>query len=127
MSKNFPFICLHFAIEQSAMREAMANAIVGDDVFGEDPTVQELEQKSAQLFGKEAGLFVCSGTMGNLISIMCHCKYRGSELIVGQSSHVFLYEQGYAYIFFPQFFSTIFLCSIRFFLQAVQQQLQMCQ
>ncbi|XP_031625810.1 probable low-specificity L-threonine aldolase 2 [Contarinia nasturtii] len=75
------------------MRVAMANAVVGDDVYGEDPTVQELEQKCAELFQKEAGLFVCSGTMGNLISIMCHCQYRGSEAIVGQSSHVFLYEQ----------------------------------
>lgn len=76
------------------MRAAMANATVGDDVFGEDPTVKELENKCASLFNKEAALFVPSGTMGNLISIMSHCKERGGETIVGASSHVFLYEQG---------------------------------
>lgn len=76
------------------MRSAMANAVVGDDVYGEDPTVNELEEKCAQLFEKEAALFVPSGTMGNLISVMVHCKERGSEAIVGGSSHVFLYEQG---------------------------------
>lgn len=76
------------------MRTAMANAVVGDDVYGEDPTVNELEEKCAQLFEKEAALFVPSGTMGNLISVMVHCKERGSEAIVGGSSHVFLYEQG---------------------------------
>lgn len=78
------------------MREAMANAIVGDDVYGEDPTVNELQRKCATLFGKEAALFVPSGTMGNLISIMVHCKNRGEEAIVGSLSHVFLYEQGSA-------------------------------
>lgn len=76
------------------MRHAMANAIVGDDVFGEDPTIIELETRSAQLFKKEAAIFVPSGTMGNLISIMVHCKERSAEAIVGGSSHVFLYEQG---------------------------------
>lgn len=76
------------------MRSAMANAVVGDDVYNEDPTVQELERKCAELFEKEAALFVSSGTMGNLISIMVHCDQRNSEAIVGGSSHVFLYEQG---------------------------------
>lgn len=76
------------------MRSAMANAVVGDDVYVEDPTVQELERKCAELFEKDAALFVTSGTMGNLISIMVHCHQRGSEAIVGGSSHVFLYEQG---------------------------------
>lgn len=76
------------------MRSAMANAVVGDDVFREDPTVQELEDKCAKLFGKEAGLFVISGIMGNLASIMTHCKERSAEAIVGASSHVFLFEQG---------------------------------
>ena len=76
------------------MRQAMANAQVGDDVYGEDPTVQQLEQQCAELFEKEAALFVSSGTMGNLISIMVHCNRRGCEVIVGASSHVFLYEQG---------------------------------
>lgn len=76
------------------MREAMANAVVGDDVYCEDPTVQKLEERCAKLFGKEAALFVTSGTMGNLISIMIHCSQRSSEVIVGSSSHVYLYEQG---------------------------------
>lgn len=76
------------------MREAMANAVVGDDVYCEDPTVQKLEEKCAKLFGKEAALFVSSGTMGNLIAIMIHCSQRSSEVIVGASSHVYLYEQG---------------------------------
>ncbi|XP_055306445.1 uncharacterized protein LOC129570757 [Sitodiplosis mosellana] len=76
------------------MRRAMANAEVGDDVFGEDPTVQKLERQCAELFGKEAALFVSSGTMGHLISIMVHCNQRGCEVIVGGSSHVYLYEQG---------------------------------
>lgn len=76
------------------MRMAIARAVVGDDVFGEDPTVKELEEKCAKLFGKEAALFVASGTMGNLIAIMTHCKERGAEAIVGSNSHVFLYEQG---------------------------------
>lgn len=79
-----------------SMREAMANAIVGDDVYGEDPTINELEKKCATLLGKEAGLFVPSGTMGNLISVIVHCTKRGEEVIVGSLSHVFLYEQGSA-------------------------------
>lgn len=57
------------------MRVAMANAVVGDDVLNDDPTVQELERKCAELFGKEAALFVPTGVMGNLISIMVHCRY----------------------------------------------------
>lgn len=76
------------------MRTEMANAVVGDDVYGEDPTVNELESRCAQLFEKEAAIFVPSGTMGNLIAIMCHCRERGAEAIVGGNSHVFLYEQG---------------------------------
>lgn len=77
----------------AAMREAMANAIVGDDVYGEDPTVNQLEQESAEVFGKEAGLFVASGTQGNLISLMTHCQ-RGEEIIIGDQAHIFKYEQG---------------------------------
>ncbi|MCA9892581.1 MAG: low-specificity L-threonine aldolase [Anaerolineae bacterium] len=76
-----------------AMREAMANAIVGDDVYGEDPTVNKLEQDAADVFGKEAGLFVASGTQGNLVSLMTHCQ-RGDEIIVGDQAHIFKYEQG---------------------------------
>ncbi|XP_055848957.1 uncharacterized protein LOC129913968 [Episyrphus balteatus] len=76
------------------MRKAMFEAIVGDDVYHEDPTVKELENKGAQLFKKEAGLFVPSGTMGNLLAVMVHCSRRGTEAIVGDLSHIFLYEQG---------------------------------
>lgn len=76
------------------MRAAMANAVVGDDVLNDDPTVQELETKCAILFGKEAALFVPSGVMGNLISIMVHCRERGSEVLLGYSTHTYLYEQG---------------------------------
>jgi threonine aldolase len=75
------------------MREAMANAAVGDDVYGEDPTVNLLEQKSAERLGKEAGLFVASGTMGNLISVLAHCG-RGDEVILGDKAHTFVYEAG---------------------------------
>lgn len=76
-----------------AMREAMANAPVGDDVYGEDPTVIALEEESAALLGKEAGLFVTSGTQGNLISVMTHCG-RGTEAILGDKAHIFKYEAG---------------------------------
>ncbi|XP_037949079.1 probable low-specificity L-threonine aldolase 2 [Teleopsis dalmanni] len=78
----------------SEMRQAMAEAEVGDDVFGEDPTIKELQDRSARLFDKEAALFVPSGTMANLIAIMVHCHHRGAEAIVGDLSHTFLYEQG---------------------------------
>ncbi|KAH8385570.1 hypothetical protein KR200_000709 [Drosophila serrata] len=76
------------------MRTRMASAEVGDDVYGEDPTVNELESRTAAMFGKEAGLFVPSGTMGNLLAIMVHCHRRGTEALVGDLSHIFLYEQG---------------------------------
>ncbi|XP_036325357.1 probable low-specificity L-threonine aldolase 2 [Rhagoletis pomonella] len=76
------------------MRKAMFEAVVGDDVYGEDPTVNALEEKAAKLLEKEAGLFVPSGTMGNLLACMVHCQQRGSEAIVGDLSHVYLYEQG---------------------------------
>lgn len=79
----------------TAMREAMARAPVGDDVYGEDPTVNQLEQDAARLFGQEAGLFVASGTMGNLVSVLSHCN-RGEEMILGKESHIFKYEAGSA-------------------------------
>lgn len=75
------------------MREAMARAEVGDDVFGEDPTVNRLEELAAEKLGKEAGLFVSSGTMGNFIALLTHCG-RGDEIIVGDQSHIFSAEQG---------------------------------
>jgi len=75
------------------MRRAMADAEVGDDVFGEDPTVNRLEDMAADLLGKEAALFVSSGTMGNLVSLLTQCG-RGDEVILGDQSHIFFYEQG---------------------------------
>jgi threonine aldolase len=75
------------------MRQAMAAAEVGDDVYGEDPTVNRLEERAAELLGKEAGLFVASGTMGNLVSLLAHCG-RGDEVICGDQAHTFIYEQG---------------------------------
>lgn len=74
-----------------AMREAMANAEVGDDQYGEDPTVNRLEEMSARLLGKEAAVFVSSGTMGNLSAVLAHGE-RGSEIILGDESHILWYE-----------------------------------
>ncbi|XP_075557910.1 uncharacterized protein LOC142589998 [Dermacentor variabilis] len=76
------------------MREAMRDAEVGDDVFKEDPTVNELERVVAEFMGKESALFVPTGTMGNLASVMAHCDRRGEEVLVGDASHIFLCEQG---------------------------------
>lgn len=75
------------------MRRAMAEAEVGDDVFGEDPTVNRLEEMAAERAGKEAALFVASGTMANLVSVLTHCG-RGDEIILGDQAHIFYYEQG---------------------------------
>jgi len=75
------------------MREAMANAVVGDDQYGEDPTVRELEELAARMLGKEAALFVPSGTMGNLAALLTHCG-RGDEVILGSESHIFWFESG---------------------------------
>src|SRR5947209_15799657 len=74
-----------------AMREAMYRAELGDDVFGEDPTVNRLEEMAAERLGKEAGLLVTSGTQGNLVGILTHTQ-RGDEVIAGDASHVLLYE-----------------------------------
>ena len=76
-----------------AMREAMAKAEVGDDVFGEDPTVNRLEAMAAERMGKDAALFVPSGTMGNLAAVLAHCG-RGDEVILGDLTHTYLYEAG---------------------------------
>jgi threonine aldolase len=75
------------------MREAMAEAEVGDDVYGDDPTVSRLEQLAAEKMGKESALFVPSGTMGNLLALLVHCQ-RGDEVIVGNQSHIYLNEAG---------------------------------
>lgn len=76
------------------MRLAMAEAKVGDDVFGDDPTVKALEKHVADMLGKEAAVFVTSGTMGNLLAVSVHCSSRGEEVICGKDSHTFHYEQG---------------------------------
>lgn len=75
------------------MREIMAEAEVGDDVFRDDPTVNKLEAMSAERLGKESAIFVPSGTMGNLLALLIHCQ-RGDEVIVGNQSHIYLNEAG---------------------------------
>ncbi|GLQ08688.1 threonine aldolase [Devosia yakushimensis] len=77
----------------AAMRAAMAEAEVGDDVFGDDPTVSRLEQRMAAMLGKDAALFVPSGTQSNLLALMSHCG-RGDEFIAGQNAHCYKYEAG---------------------------------
>ena len=77
----------------SAMRAAMDAAPVGDDVYGDDPTVNRLQDVAAELFGHEAGLFAPSGTQTNLIALMAHCG-RGDEYLVGQEAHTYKYEGG---------------------------------
>jgi threonine aldolase len=76
-----------------AMRKAMAEAEVGDDVFGDDPTVNRLQTVAAEKLGKEAALFVPSGTMGNLAAVLSHCR-RGDEIILGDQCHTAMYEAG---------------------------------
>ena len=76
-----------------AMREAMAQAEVGDDVYGEDPTINQLQELAAEMMGMEAAILVPTGTMGNLSSLLAHCQ-RGDEVILGHLAHTFLYEAG---------------------------------
>lgn len=80
------------------MREAMARAELGDDVYGEDPTVNRLERMAADLLGKEAALFVASGTMGNLAAMLTHCP-RGTKALLGAEAHTYVYEAGGAAAF----------------------------
>lgn len=75
------------------MRDAMAKAVVGDDVLNEDPTINQLQELAAGKMGKEAGLFVPSGTMGNLLAVLTHCQ-RGDEVLMGTLGHTFLFEGG---------------------------------
>ena len=77
----------------AAMRSAMAQAPVGDDVWGEDPTVAQLQERSADLLGKPAALFVPSGTMANQIALLAHCD-RADEVFVGDGNHSLYYESG---------------------------------
>src|ERR1043165_1871501 len=76
-----------------AMRRAMFRAELGDDVFGDDPTVQQLEKRVAQLLGKEAAVFVPSGTMGNQLALRCHTQ-PGDEVVVEGNAHIYYYESG---------------------------------
>ena len=80
------------------MRQAMFEAELGDDVYGEDPTVNRLQELAADMAGKEAALFVPSGTQGNLLAILSHCQ-RGEEYIAGQQAHCYRYEAGGAAVF----------------------------
>lgn len=80
-------------LPSAAMREAIAHAHLGDDVYGEDPTVNQLEQRAAQMMGKEAAVLVASGTMGNLSALLAHCT-RGQRVITGSESHIYHYEAG---------------------------------
>ena len=77
----------------NAMRRAMAEAELGDDVYGEDPTINRLEETAAERLGKEAGLFVVSGSMGNLVSALSWCN-RGDEAIMGADAHLLVNEMG---------------------------------
>jgi threonine aldolase len=80
-------------LPSDAMKRAMLEAPLGDDVFGEDPSVNELEKAAAKAMGKEAALFVSSGTMGNLIATLVHCR-RGEQILLAAGSHIFHWEQG---------------------------------
>ena len=80
-------------LPSSEMREVIYKAELGDDVFGEDPTINRFEEMAAERMGKEAALFVASGTMGNLICSLTHCA-RAEEVILGDKSHMFLNEAG---------------------------------
>ena len=80
------------------MRRVMAEAEVGDDVYGEDPTVNLLEVRAAEIMGKDAALFATSGTQSNLLALLAHCE-RGEEYIVGQHAHTYKYEGGGAAVF----------------------------
>ncbi|MCG8586024.1 MAG: beta-eliminating lyase-related protein, partial [Pirellulales bacterium] len=77
----------------AAMRDAMASAEVGDDVFDDDPTVHRLQDRLAEMLGKEAALFVPSGTMSNQIAVRVHCQ-PGDEVICERACHIYRYEQG---------------------------------
>ena len=80
------------------MKQFMFNAPLGDDVYGDDPSINELEEKASDLFGKDNAIFVPSGTMANLISVLTHCD-RGDEILLGNKSHIFVYEAGGASVF----------------------------
>src|SRR5665811_1856972 len=86
-----------FTKPSQQMLEAMFRADVGDDVFGEDPTVNKLEALTAEIFGMEAGIFCPSGTMTNQIAIKCH-THPGDEVICDKLSHVYIYAVSYTHL-----------------------------
>lgn len=88
------------------MREAMYRAQVGDDVYGDDPTMNELERKAAEMLGKEAALFVASGTMGNAVAVMSHIQ-RGNEVILSDTAHIVAHEVGGAAVLSQAFIRTL--------------------
>ncbi len=93
VEKNLDFRSDTVTLPTPEMREAAANARVGDDVYGDDPTVNELERLAADKLGKEAGLFVTSGTQGNAVSVLAHTQ-RGDEIILERRSHLYMNEVG---------------------------------
>lgn len=88
------------------MREAMYHAQVGDDVYGDDPTMNELERKAAEMLGKEAALFMASGTMGNAVAVMSHIQ-RGNEVILSDTAHIVAHEVGGAAVLSQAFIRTL--------------------
>ncbi|MDQ0418697.1 threonine aldolase [Croceifilum oryzae] len=93
MSKKIELRSDTFTLPTPEMLDAMIHAELGDDVYGEDPTVKKLEERAAEMFGKEAAILVPSGTMANLASLMAHCP-RGSKVLVGDESDIYIYEAG---------------------------------
>jgi len=93
--KYFDFRSDTVTMPTDTMRQAMFKAEVGDDVYGDDPTIIELEEKSAKLLGKEAALFVPSGTFGNQLAVLTHTK-RGDEVLLGDACHILMHEVGAA-------------------------------
>lgn len=81
-------------LPSTQMMQAALHAPVGDDVMGEDPTVQRLQDYAADLLGFEAALFLPTGTMANLVAVMAHCRYRAAEIMIGAQSHMSLWEGG---------------------------------
>lgn len=88
------------------MREAMYRAQVGDDVYGDDPTMNELERKAAEMLGKEAALFMASGTMGNAVAVISHIQ-RGNEVILSDTAHIVAHEVGGAAVLSQAFIRTL--------------------
>ena len=93
VEKNLDFRSDTVTLPTPEMIQAAANAPLGDDVYGEDPSVNELERLGAEMLGKEAGLFVTSGTMGNAVAVLAHTN-RGDEIILEERSHIYLNEVG---------------------------------